>query len=461
MNGETITLTQRAQQRLKILHALDRADLLMREAADLLGLSVRQVRRLRSAYRRLGPKALVHGNQGHPSPRRVKAAIRARILHLAQTTYAGVNHKHLTELLAEREGLTLSHPTVHRILRQAGVRSPRRRRPPRHRRRRERMPQPGLLVQLDGSHHTWLEDRGPRLVLLAAIDDASSEVLAAAFRDQEDAHGYLVILREMARAKGLPVAVYSDRHGVFHRDKRTPVTLAEQLRGGPDPTQVGRVLHELSIRWVPASSPQAKGRIERLFQTFQDRLRVELRLAGVKDRDGANTFLHRFLPRYNARFSQSPAATASAFRPWPATIDPDTIFCFKYWRIVGQDNVVTLGTRQLQVLAGPHGRSYAKARVEVQERLDGTIAVVYQGHALAFEPFTGTAPARIPAREYRRAWPRGPGSIQDIRRRKRKETGRLLQAEPGIPNPDHPWRHMPVGKANRQRKAEGTKSLNS
>jgi len=208
MKGETITLTGRAQQRVMVLNALERGSLLMADAAPLVGLSTRQVRRLRGAYRRDGPKALVHGNRGRPSPRRVDETTRARVVHLAQTTYAGVNHKHLSELLAEREDLVLSHPTVHRILREAGLRSPRRRRPPRHRRRRERMPQPGLLVQLDGSDHDWIEDRGPRLVLLGAVDDATGEVVAALFRDQEDAQGYLLLLRQIAADKGLPVAVY-------------------------------------------------------------------------------------------------------------------------------------------------------------------------------------------------------------------------------------------------------------
>ena len=141
-----ITLTHRAQQQLIVLSALDRGELRMAEAADFLNLSTRQIRRLRRAYRRHGPQALVHGNRGRPSSRRVANAIRARIVHLAQTTCAGGNHTHLSELLAEREGLALSQPTIHRILRAAGLRSSRHRRPPRHRRRRERMPQAGLLV---------------------------------------------------------------------------------------------------------------------------------------------------------------------------------------------------------------------------------------------------------------------------------------------------------------------------
>jgi transposase len=401
-----IILTPRVEQQLIVLNALDRGELLMAKAADLLGLSTRQVRRLRRAYRQHGPKALVHGNRGRQSSRRVREAIRKRIVSLARTTYAGVNHKHLSELLAEREGLTLSHPTIHRILRAAGLRSPRRRRPPRHRRRRERMPQAGLLVQLDGSTHPWLDHRGPRLTLIAAIDDATGEVLAATFRDQEDAHGYFEILHALTQTKGIPVAAYSDRHGIFHRTIKRPLTLQEQLAGKPAPTQLARALQELGTRWIPASSPQAKGRIERLFGTFQDRLRVELRLGGVTDRDGANAFLREFLRRYNARFAQPPADVTSAYRPWPAGLDPQTVFCFKYQRVVSNDNTIMLGPQCIQLLPGPGGRSYAKTTVEVHERLDGRIATFYRGTHVPCRRLTAATTAqRIPARLHPRVHP--------------------------------------------------------
>lgn len=450
-----ITLTHRAQQRLQILHALDRGELRMAEGAWLMGLSIRQVRRLRRAYRTRGPRALVHGNRGHPSPRRIADPIRARLIRLAQTTYADINFQHLSELLAEREGLTLSRPTIHRILRAAGLRSPRRRRPPRHRRRRERMPQAGLLIQLDGSIHPWLE-RGPRLTLLAALDDATGEVLAAEFRDQEDTHGYLALFRTITQTKGIPVAVYSDRHGIFHRSKQTPLTLAEQLRGGPDPTQVGRALHELGIRWIPASSPQAKGRIERLFATFQDRLRAELRLARVRDRHDANRFLAHFLPRYNARFMQPAANATSAYRPWPATVDPETVFCFKYPRMVANDNTVTLGPHHVQIL--PDGaRSYAKAQVELHERLDGSLAIYHQGRCLMIQLVIGRKPDRVPARDYERGPVVRPSS-HDHRPSSRKEKRRRTQ--PWKPAADHLWRRMPVGNTKSLWNQGRTKSLN-
>lgn len=462
-----ITLTQRAEQHLVVLHALDRGELRMAEAADLLGLSIRQVRRLRRAYRRRGPQALVHGNRGRPSPRRVREDIRRRIIRLARTTYTGVNHRHFTELLAEREGLRLSHPTVHRILRAAGLPSPRRRRPPRHRRRRERMPQPGLLVQLDGSDHDWLEQRGPRLVLLAAIDDATGEVLAATFREAEDAHGYLALLQALARTHGLPVAVYSDRHGIFHRTTKHPLTLAEQLAGKPAPTQVARALQELGIRWIPARSPQAKGRIERLFNTFQDRLCSELRLAGVTDRASANAYLSRFVPRFNRRFTHPAADSTSAFRPWPTGRDPQTVFCFKYLRVVDNANTIAWDGAMIQLLPGPGGRTYAKATVEVHEHLDGSIAIFYHGRCVASQRSAAPAPARVSARERRRpritdlssTTPAARGSIRIPPSTRKLHPRRSPKANsaptsrlqaiygPSIPSADHPWRQLAVRTA--------------
>lgn len=432
-------MTRRAQQRLVVLNALERGEVLMAEAAALVGLSVRQLRRLRRAYRRRGAKALVHGNRGRPSSRRISEAIRQRLIRLAQTTYAGVNHRHLTELLAEREDLTLSHPTVHRILRAAGLRSPRRRRPPKHRLRRERMPRLGMLVQMDGSHHPWLQERGPALVLLHAIDDATGTVLGAVFREREDAAGYLLLLRQVATAYGLPVAVYTDRHGIFHRAKQTPLTLQEQLRGGPDPTQVGRALAELGIQWIPASSPQAKGRVERLGGTFQDRLVSELRLAEIRDLVGANAFLSTYLTRHNQRFARPAAERATAFRPVPRTLDLDTICCFKYRRLVANDNTVRLGPHLLQLLPDARRRTYARCMVEIHERLDGTLAVFAHGHRLAVRVLTGEETAQLRARSHRRVRPAGPGSLVALRQQKRRAEGREgMGAAP--PPPDHPWR---------------------
>lgn len=430
-----VTLSQQATQRLMVFNALERGALQVADAAALLGRSVRQTQRLRAAYRKRGAAALVHGNQGRVSPARVPDALRQRLVRLVRTTYAGVNFQHLSELLKDQEGLVLSRPTLHRILGAAGIHSPRTRRPPRHRRRRERMPQAGMLIQCDGSHHAWLEHRGPTLVLHALIDDATSQVLAGWFDAQETAHGYVQVFRQLARGPGLPLAVYSDRHGIFTRSGHPRGTLAEQLQGQRASTQVGRMLHELGITWVPASSPQAKGRIERLFGALQDRLVVELRLAGIHDQHAANAFLPAFLARYNARFTHPPAQRHSAYRPWPTGLDPDTIFCFKYPRIVANDNTVTLEDRTLQILSDPHRTSYAKARVDVHERLDGTLIVLYQNRVLTTCPLPGSPSAPLTLRV--RIGPRvrrTPSSGKSL------PAPRIARGHGSKPKSTHPWR---------------------
>src|SRR5579859_7934635 len=437
----TITLSQREHQRMHVLSRVLDGVLRGREAARLLGLSPRHLRRLRRRLERHGPAALAHGNRGRASPRRLTEAIRARILALARGRYAGVNDHQLTELLADREGVRVSRKTVQRLLRAAGIGSPRTRRPARHRRRRERMPQAGLLVQMDGSDHPWLEDRGPRLVLLAAIDDATGEVLAGVFRYEEDAHGYFLLLRQLIRRYGLPAAAYTDRHGIFHRDPRTPQGLAEQLEGDIASTQVGRALQELGITWIPASSPQGKGRVERLFGTFQDRLVVELRLAQAKTLTEAQRVFDRFRPRYNARFAHVPAQPEPAWRPAPA--DLTRICCFKYRRTVAHDNTVQLNGTLLQVHPGPAGRSYTGTRVDVHAFLDGTLAIYHQGQRLSAKRLPpGQRPSRMPRDRCAE-----PGA--DLDALSPDNAGPPFR-KPSIPAPDHPWRHTLLTGARRK-----------
>ena len=205
---------------------------------------------------------------------------------LATGAYSGFNHSHLTEMLADREGIHLSRSTVRRVLLAGGIGSPRRRRAPKRYLRRERYPQEGMLLQIDGSRHNWLEGRGPHLTLIGSVDDATGTVPFALFRQQEDAHGYMLMLREIIDRHGIPMALYSDRHSIFQNSTRGPESLEEQLRGRRDPTQFARALEELGIRLILAHTPQAKGRVERAWDTFQDRLVSEMRLAGTAGRTG-------------------------------------------------------------------------------------------------------------------------------------------------------------------------------
>jgi len=440
MTRELITLNQEEQRRGMVLSKVLEGQLLAQDAAKLLGMSLRHCRRLLAAFRRDGPAALAHGNRGRAPHNQLPERVHRRVLRLAKTTYAGFNDHHLTEMLLEEQDLHLSRPTISRWLRDAGLPSSHTRRPPRHRRRRDRMPQEGLLVQFDASHHDWLEGRGPRLVLHGGIDDATNNVPAALFREAEDAFGYFAILRDLVRTHGRPVALYSDRHGIFYRDPRSLPTIAQQLRGlRQPPTQFGRALQELSIRWIPASSPQAKGRIERLWGILQDRLGSELRRARARTLDEANAVLARFLPRYNARFAQAPADPQAAYRPLTTAHRLEDICCFAYERTVANDNTVQLGEHLLQILPGPRRQSYAKARVMIREHLDGSLSVSYKGQRLHGQRLISSPPP-LPGTLRARRYPRpSPSTAPQQRSAKTARPKRQVSA-PYRPSADHPWR---------------------
>ncbi len=249
-----LTLSTKEQNRLQILNGVLERHWSMREASPLLGVSERQGWRLLAAYRKEGARGLVHKNRGRVPPNATPEAIQQRVVALTQERYLGINHTQLTELLAEREGLMLSRPTVRRLLVRAGLSSPRHRRPPQHRCRRQRMPQEGMLLQLDGSHHLWLEDRGPWLTLLLAADDATGTAPHALFQEQEDTRGYLSLLQGIIERLGVPMAVYTDGHAVF-QSRRSPSDRSPVRQKGPS-TQWGRALGELGDH--PDIGPQPR-----------------------------------------------------------------------------------------------------------------------------------------------------------------------------------------------------------
>ena len=351
------------------------------EAAQVLGLSERHTWRLLAAYREEGAAALAHGNRGRSPCNTIPVAIQTQVITLARERYLGVNHTHFTELLEDREGIRLSRSTVRRLLTAAGMSSKRHRRPACHRCRRQRMPQEGMLLQIDGSHHRWFGDNGQWLTLVLAVDDATGTVPHALFREQEDTEGYFLLMKGIIERQGIPLALYSDRHFIFCHSKRGDD--GEQTIVDKDnPSQFGRAMRELGVTQVFARSPEAKGRIERANGTFQDRLVAELRLAGVTTLDEANRFLESFLPRYNERFGVPAPQPEPAYRAPDSGLDLDGILCFKERRRVAKDNTVQYHGHTLQIFPGEGRRSYARVRAEVQERLDGQILVCYQGKIL-------------------------------------------------------------------------------
>jgi hypothetical protein len=290
------------------------------------------------------------------------------------------------------------------------------------------------LVQLDGSPFDWLQTRGPRLTLLGAIDDATSEVVALHFRPTEDLHGYTTLLHQVFTSVGLPVALYGDGVNILVRTD-AHWSLEEQLAGAQSPTHVGRMLHELGIGYVQAHSPQAKGRIERLWETLQDRLVSELRLRGIATCPDANAFLPEFRADLNRRFARPPGAPQAVWRSPPR--DLALVLSCRYSRVVARDNTVRLGPRLIQIPRGPHGRSYARRRVEVRELLDGRGVVLADQTIIATVPspaadFTLVPRAR-PGAARRRATPPAPPRLTTA-------LAQLAAALPPSPRPPHPWR---------------------
>lgn len=404
-----------------------------REGAAALRMTPRQFQRLKQRFRAGGAVALRHAGRGRPSHRRLPATRCAQVQALLQDRYAGFNDTHLTEKLREHHGLAISRESVRRLRRALGRPAVHRRRPAQHRARRPREAAAGQLLQLDGSPFAWLEGRGPAMTLLGAIDDATSTVVALHFRPTEDLHGYATLLHQVFTTVGVPVALYGDGVNILVRTDRH-WSLAEQLAGTQAPTHLGRVLQELGIGYVQARSPQGKGRIERLWETLQDRLVSELRLRAVTTRAAANAFLPEFLADFNRRFARPPAQPQAVWRRPPR--DLDLVLSCRYTRQVARDNTLRLGPRLVQIPRGPHGRSYAGRRVDVRELLDGRLVVLADAQRIAQAPPPGPdftlAPRSHPSaqrpRPHRPAPPRLDPALAQL--------AAALPASPRL----HPWR---------------------
>ena len=374
MRQETCTLSQKELQRVEVISRCVQGNLACARAAELLDLTPRHIKRLKARYRQGSAAALAHASRGRPSHRRLPDRVCARILALARTRYAGFNDHHLSEKLVEQEGFSLSRETLRRLLRREGIASPRKRRPPAHRQRRLRSAREGELVQLDGSPHDWLAGRGPLLTALGMQDDASGKILAAQFFSSETSEGYFHLLHSLLRRCGVPLAFYGDRSGIFVRND-DHWSVEEQLAGHRQPTQFGRALQQRGITFIAAQSPQAKGRIERLWGVLQDRLSSELRLARACDLGSANRVLRRFVADYNRRFARATRDAAKAWRLAPENLD--RICCFTHERVVSNDNVVQWDGRRLQISPQPRRFSFAGAKVQIHQTLDGRVSLYY------------------------------------------------------------------------------------
>jgi hypothetical protein len=408
MVGEgKVIMSVKELRRVPVLRQTREKKLTQIQAGTLLGLTPRHIRRLLARVAQAGDQGLAHRGRGKPSNRRISEPVKTKALTLYEKQYGDFGPTLAAEKLVECHGMTISAETMRGWLRGAGINHFARRKRP-HRSWRERKAQVGELVQLDGSHHDWFEGRGPRCVLMAYIDDASSQVYAR-FYAYEGTIPAMDSFMRYVRHYGIPLAIYADKHTTY-QSPALP-TVDEQLAGVKPLSQFGRALGELGVELIPAHSPQAKGRVERLFKTVQDRLVKELRLAGVSTLEAANRFLDGYLPIHNRRFTVQPAQAADLHRPRPAHRELDRILCLKTTRCLRKDFTIAHQGDLNQIhdtVRAPH--------VLVEERIDGTMRITHHGRTLGFHA--------IASRPVKAA------TVTPVHPPRR----------PVTPSPDHPWR---------------------
>lgn len=356
------------------------------EAGEILGLSERQVYRIKARVGKEGAGGVIHRSKGKKTPRWLRERVRDKIDHLYRTKYRGFNLTHMTEFLNHEEGIKVSRESVRQILLEKGT-YVKQRRYPKHRQRREPCFREGQMVQFDTSDHDWLEGRGLRLYLIGGVDDATSKVAGAKFVLSDGVKQNMGVFRDIVRRRGIPLSVYVDCGSNFKTTRHQSVEY--QLKGEYPDTQFARALRELGIRIIYAHSPQAKGRIERKFGVFQDRLCSELRLHKISTLEEANRYLwEKFIPQHNRMFSRTAKEPGSAYRSLPKGFSLKDVFCLKEERTVAGDNTISYHGRSFQILPNQYRLSYCKAKVKVHEYPDGSINIFYQSKKLKHKPIS-------------------------------------------------------------------------
>ena len=416
-------MSTRELKRAGILARVAAETLTLKSAAALMDVSYRQAKRLYGRYRAEGAKGLKHRSAGRASNRGTSPRLRTRVLALIREKYSGRVDERFgptlaAEHLASEDGLTVDHETVRRWMLAAGLWSRARKRSP-HRRRRERKAHFGELVQLDGSFHQWFEDRGPTSCLLTMVDDATGRSLGR-FGAQETIWAAVEILRAWIACYGIPQALYTDWKNVYVRRPNQ-----EERETGAEPlTQFGRMCGALGIRIIPASSPQAKGRIERNHGTHQDRLVKKLRRQGIADVPSANAFLETYWADHNRRFAQAPASAEDFHQAAPRGLRLAQVFRLEEKRTVSNDWVVRYDNRLLQ-LERQSGRPPARSTVLVYEAIDGQLEIRYRDRVMRWTEVRPPAHTDAPGPPLARATP---------------DRGGAARVRTRIPGADHPWR---------------------
>jgi transposase len=415
---DMITMSREEARRLHIIHQVLSKKISQTEAASLIDLSDRQIRRMIKRIRKEGDEGICHRSRGKISNHRIPKKIKEKTLKLFREQYKDFNLVHATEKLFEVHGITVNDETLRLWLNEAEI-PYKKRKVKKHRQRRERRAHFGELVQIDGSHHDWFEGRGPICVFMGYIDDATNTVHGR-FYDYEGTMPAMDSMKRYIKRYGIPKSVYLDKHTTY-KSWAEP-TIEEQLNNQKPMSHFEKSLAELVIEVIHANSPQAKGRVERLFKTLQDRLVREMRLQGIKSVDEANEFLKTYLPKYNRRFTKPAASEADLHRPALHSRELDRILCIKEERTVKNDFTIAHNNTLYQIEQTTRAK-----KVTVEERLDGTLHITYNGQDLRFREITKK-------------------SAKDT-----SEAPLLLQEEKKwTPPADHPWKKIFLSKRRKR-----------
>lgn len=421
-------MSMKELQRVKVMERLCAGDLSNQEAAVELGICRRQIIRLKKKYTKQGDRGLIHGNRGRQPRHSLKDEARAAVLSLYQQKYYDFNFSHFTERLNEEEGISISRSSVARILKAEGITSKKSvKRKPRLHRSRPRRASAGELWQTDATPFQWFEGDDKYYTVHAYIDDATGVVVGAYFTKNECTLGYVEALKQGIEEYGMPQAIYSDRHTIF----RSPKELSEEEKAEGKKkllTNFGMGMVELGIHQSFAQTPQAKGRIERLWGTFHDRLTAELRLAGIRDIEKANQFLPQFLGRHNAKFAVE-AQEEPVYVPLGRKIDFNLLFAQRDTRKTDNGGVISYGGCSYAPVEGTTCKGLAHVSLEVRHTLDGRIVIVHNGK------FIEMVKVEKPKR------------VSESQEPEKKESRPVTAHKPA---PDHPWRRAPIGKAKRR-----------
>lgn len=421
MTGEDMIMVRQGElRRLHVIQKVLEKVLKQRGAAEILSLSGRQIRRIVKRIRSEGGRGVIHKSRGRPSNRRISDLTKEKVIKLYRAQYKDFGPTLASEKLLERDRIQISDETLRGWLIEAGdwqrIRKKRK-----HRQWRERKPHYGEMVQMDGSHHEWFEGRGPECVLMGYIDDATGEVFGR-FYGYEGTMPAMESFKLYIRKHGLPLKVYLDKHSTYKSTAKP--SIEDELNDVEPLSEFERALKELGVEVSHAHSPQAKGRIERLFRTFQDRVIKEMRLKGIRTIEEGNTFLEGYLPLYNKRFSVRPREKEDFHRPLVKGLDLDAILCIKTQRALRNDFTVAHNRKLYQVEDKIHA-----AKVMVQDRINGSMRIYHKDRALRFKEITAR-----PLRQKK------PLVIQK-------------RIKPYTPPTDHPWRSFKFGKHRYERES--------